>query len=121
MSPLLCFLNNAVVIATLDLALCSLALGEHKVKWEGAEGEDKSLKMFTTRFYRHPSGYSIPLEKHAACVARSPLLALTHIPHAATRLAQCQWERKSEISKKMEYASKTCNVFVGGFANDNKR
>ena len=27
---------------------------------------------------------------------------------------------KSEISKSMEYARTTCNVFVGGFANDNK-
>ena len=44
----------------------SVSLMEHKVKWEGAEGEEKLLKMFTKRFYRHPSGYSIPLEKHAA-------------------------------------------------------
>ena len=74
------------------LETVSVSLGEHKVKWEGAKGEEKSLKMFTKSFYVHPSGYSIPLEKHAVCVARSPLLALTHIPHAATRLAQCQWE-----------------------------
>ena len=74
------------------LETVSVSLGEHKVKWEGAKGEEKSLKMFTKSFYVHPSGYSIPLEKHAVYVARSPLLALTHIPHAATRLAQCQWE-----------------------------
>ena len=69
-----------------------VSLAEHKVKCEGANGEEKSLKKFTKRFYMHPSGYSIPLEKHAVCVARSPLLAFTHIPHAANRLAQCQWE-----------------------------
>ena len=74
------------------LETMSLSLAEHKVKWEGAKGEEKSLKMFTKSFYVHPSGYSVPLEKHPVCVARSPLLVLTHIPHAVTRLAQCQWE-----------------------------
>ena len=34
----------------------SVSLGEHKAKWEGAEGEEKLLKIFTKRFYRHPSG-----------------------------------------------------------------
>ena len=96
------------------LETVSVSLGEHKVKWEGAKGEEKSLKMFTKSFYVHPSGYSIPLEKHAVCVARSPLLALTHIPHAATRLAQCQWEVNQRFPRAwsmLENVQRVCGWF----------
>ena len=92
----------------------SVSLGEHKGKWEGAKGEEKSLKMFTKRYYMHPSGYSIPLEKHAACVTRSPLLALTHIQHAATRLAQWQWEVSQRFPRAwsmLEKLQRVCEWF----------
>ena len=44
-------------------------------------------------------------------------------PHATCWHKPCTVSRggKSEISKSMQYAMKTCNVFVGGFANDKKK
>uniref|UniRef100_A0A7S4CIY2 PPi-type phosphoenolpyruvate carboxykinase lobe 2 domain-containing protein n=1 Tax=Eutreptiella gymnastica TaxID=73025 RepID=A0A7S4CIY2_9EUGL len=98
----------------------SASLGERKVKWVGAKGEEKSLKMLTKHFYMHPSGYSIHLEKHAVSgtytlVGLDPRATFCHKPCTVSGGG------KSEISKSMEYAMKTCNVFVGDFANDKKK
>ena len=68
----------------------------------------------------HPSGYSFNLKKHA--VSGTYTLAGLD-PHATCCHNPCivSGGSKPEICKSMEYASKTCNGFVGGFANDKKK